>query len=134
MALGRGLSELLGEIGNAYENSTTTSKNIDTIDIDLIKLNPAQPRKIFDENKLKQLSSSILKHGLLQPICVIKSIDKDGYILVSGERRLRAHKLADLKTIKSSILEVKEDKLRQLALIENIQRDDLNIIELAISY
>ena len=134
MALGRGLSELLGEIGTAYEKSVTSSSLIVDLDINLIRLNPAQPRKIFDENRLQELSNSIVKYGLLQPIAVIKTQNNDGYVLVAGERRLRAHKLANMNTIKATILEVNASKLRELALIENIQRDDLNVMELANSY
>jgi ParB family chromosome partitioning protein len=135
MALGRGLSELLGEVETAYDNSTSkdSSKNIIELDIDIIKANPNQPRKIFDETKLQELADSIKAHGLLQPVTVYKN-DKEEYILISGERRLRAHKLIGIETIKSYIMDIEEYKLRELALIENIQRDDLNVIELAYSY
>jgi len=138
MALGRGLGELLGEVETAYSNSgnnnsENSSNSILEIDVNLIKPNPHQPRKIFDEDKLKELSDSIVTHGLLQPITV-REDGKGGYILVAGERRLRAHKLANLSTIKCAVVDIEEFKLRELALIENIQRDDLNIIELAYSY
>ena len=135
MALGRGLGELLGEVESAYVSNNENDENSKVIDIDLslIKANPKQPRKIFDEEKLEELSSSILEHGLIQPITVISNKDKS-YTLISGERRLRAHKLAKLKTIKSIVLDIDILKLRELALIENIQRDDLNIVELAYSY
>lgn len=136
-ALGRGLGELLGEVETAYEKGNTSSsvKRETYIDVDLIKPNPAQPRKIFDDVKLKELSDSIKEHGLIQPISVIESQVNEGeYILIAGERRLRAHKLANLDKIKANILEIEESKLREIALIENIQRDDLNIIELAYSY
>ena len=136
MALGRGLGELLGEVETAYSNSnsnTETSNTIIELDINLVKPNPNQPRKIFDEEKLRELSESIVEHGLLQPITVIED-ELDHYILISGERRLRAHKLAKLDVIKSIVIDIEEFKLRELALIENIQRDDLNIIELAYSY
>lgn len=138
MALGRGLGELLGEVEVAYGNSN--SKNdlsqigaIVELDVDKIKSNPNQPRKIFDEDKLKELSDSIVEHGLLQPIVVVQ--DSDGsFTLISGERRLKAHKLAKFEKINSIVLDIEDFKLRELALIENIQRDDLNIIELAYSY
>lgn len=134
MALGRGLGELLGEVEAAYDNGNTSSKEgLLEIDVSKIVPNPNQPRKMFDEDKLQELSSSIKQHGLLQPIVVIKD-DNDGYILVSGERRLRAHKLANMDSIKAIVTNIKELELRELALIENIQRDDLNIIELAYSY
>ena len=134
MALGRGLSELLGEVETAYGRSTTqTTSGISEIDVELIKANPNQPRKIFDEERLKELSESIKRHGLLQPVTVIKQSD-ESYVLVAGERRLRAHKLAGLPTIKAIITNTEELQLREVALIENIQRDDLNVIELAYSY
>ena len=133
MALGRGLGELLGEIEIAYDNGNETDNdNINILDVDKIKANPYQPRKIFNEEKLSELSESILAHGLLQPIVVTR--DADEFLLIAGERRLRATKLANLKTIKAVVLDIEDNKLRELALIENIQRDDLNIIEIAYSY
>jgi len=133
MALGRGLGELLGEIETAYENNTELSKHtILDIDISKIEPNPYQPRKIFNEEKLAELSESILLHGLLQPIVVTR--DGEKFILIAGERRLRASKMASLETIKAVVLDVDKKQLRELALIENIQRDDLNIIEIAYSY
>ena len=133
MALGRGLGELLGEVESAYESSTDNKNSgVAELDVNSIIANPNQPRKIFDEEKLKELSDSIVEHGLIQPVTVIES--EDGYILVAGERRLRAHKLADISKIKAFIINTEELKLRELALIENIRRDDLNIIELAYSY
>ena len=134
MALGRGLGELLGEVEVAYENSSVNSNTgVSELSIEDIKVNPNQPRKIFDEKKLEELSLSIVEHGLLQPVSVIQN-DEGSYTLVAGERRLRAHKLAKIKTIKSIIIDADSHKLRELALIENIQRDDLNIVELAYSY
>ena len=134
MALGRGLGELLGEVESAYENSTRSNKSgVFKIEVTAIKANPNQPRKIFDEEKLNDLSESIKEHGLLQPIIVIENQDST-YTLVAGERRLRAHKLANIEKIKAIIIDTDEFKLRELALIENIQRDDLNIIELAYCY
>ncbi|RBQ31200.1 chromosome partitioning protein ParB [Arcobacter sp. FW59] len=134
MALGRGLGELLGEVETAYGNSSgNLNTGIIKIDVSLIKPNPHQPRKIFDEEKLQELSDSIKEHGLLQPVVVVE--DNDGsYTLIAGERRLRAHKLAQLEEIKAIVVNEDELKLRELALIENIQRDDLNIIELAFCY
>ena len=134
MALGRGLGELLGEVESAYESSTRNNKSgVNKIDVASIKANPNQPRKIFDEEKLNDLSESIKEHGLLQPIVVIEN-GNNSYTLVAGERRLRAHKLAKIDKIKAIIIDADEFKLRELALIENIQRDDLNIIELAYCY
>jgi ParB family transcriptional regulator, chromosome partitioning protein len=134
MALGRGLGELLGEVESAYESSTRNNKSgVNKIDVTLIKANPNQPRKIFDEERLNDLSESIKEHGLLQPIIVIENEDNT-YTLVAGERRLRAHKLAKIDKVKAIIIDADEFKLRELALIENIQRDDLNVIELAYCY
>jgi ParB family chromosome partitioning protein len=135
MALGRGLGELLGEIETAYEDNLTNESSNDMINelnIDTIKVNPYQPRKVFNTEKLEELSRSIIAHGILQPIVVTK-ID-DEYILVAGERRLRASKLANLQTIKAIVVDIEDKKLREYALIENIQRDDLNILEVAYSY
>jgi ParB family chromosome partitioning protein len=131
MALGRGLGELLGEVENAYENNVGTS-NISEIQINLIKPNPYQPRKIFNKEKLQELASSIKSQGLLQPIVVKKS--DDGYILVAGERRLKAVELNGEDFIQAVIIDIDDNKLREYALIENIQRDDLNILEIAISF
>ena len=138
MALGRGLGAILEEVGQAYESemgaSYSEGDSIREIDVDDISPNPYQPRKTFDSEALQELSDSIVRHGLLQPIVVIEK--DDGYLLVAGERRLRAHKLAALETIKAVIADVDIDdvKLRELALIENIQRENLNSIELAHSY
>jgi len=132
MALGRGLSEILGEVEAAYENNIDNRNVVKDIEIDKIEPNPYQPRKIFDEEKLEELSRSIISHGLLQPVVVIKKLNK--YILIAGERRFRASKLANLETIKAILLDIDEKKLREYALIENIQRDDLNILEVAYSY
>ncbi len=138
MALGRGLGAILEEVGQAYESEAGTSETsfdqIREIDVDEITPNPYQPRKTFEQEALKELSESIQRHGLLQPIVVIEK--DDGYLLVAGERRLRAHKMAGLETIKAIIADVDIDdaKLRELALIENIQRENLNAMELANSY
>lgn len=124
-ALGRGIKDILNNI-NSSDDSVLE------LDIDSIKPNPFQPRKTFDDASLEELSLSIKEHGLLQPILVTKSTD--GYILIAGERRLRASKLINNFTIKAIILDVDISKMRELALIENIQRENLNPIELAISY
>jgi len=132
MALGRGLGELLGEIESAYDDNLGINENENELEISSIKTNPYQPRKIFNQEKLEDLSKSIVSHGLLQPIVVTK-IEND-YILIAGERRLRASKLANFTKIKAIILDIKDSQLREYALIENIQRDDLNILEIAYSY
>ncbi|MDY0120385.1 MAG: ParB/RepB/Spo0J family partition protein [Sulfurimonas sp.] len=130
--LGRGLDALLGEIDEAYENEGTQKDSVVEISLKDIRPNPFQPRKTFDDESLQELSDSIKHNGLLQPIVVTEDID--GYVLVAGERRFRASKLAKLKTIRSIVVNSDNDKMRQLALIENIQRDELNAIELAYAY
>ncbi len=143
MALGRGLGAILEEVGEAYANEMMTTEDIASseiqdlvaeIEVSLIDPNPYQPRKHFDEVKLQELSESIKNHGLLQPVVVVSMDER--YILVAGERRLRAHKLAGLETIRAIVASVNFDeiKMRELALIENIQRENLNPIELAHSY
>ena len=132
-ALGRGLDALLGEVSEAYENEGTQNDNIIDISLKDIKANPYQPRKSFDEESLYELSESIKEDGLIQPIVVVED-DLDGYILVAGERRFRASKLAKLKTIRSIVLSTDETTMRKFALIENIQREELNAIELANAY
>jgi ParB family chromosome partitioning protein len=139
VALGRGLGAILDEVGQAYSSEIGSDENfrehIREIELEDITPNPYQPRKEFDEESLRELSKSIERHGLLQPIVVIDKGD-DEYLLVAGERRLRAHKLLGLKTVKAIIADVDIDeiKLRELSLIENIQRENLNAIELAYSY
>ncbi len=131
-ALGRGLGELLGEIEEAYDNEISPSKSVLEIPLSNIKVNPFQPRKHFDEKALAELSESIKRHGLLQPVVVVAQMDE--YILVAGERRLRASKMAKTKTIKAVVVSANDEEMRELALIENIQREELNAIELAKSY
>lgn len=130
--LGRGLGELLGEIEEAYENEVSQKDSIIEIVLKDIRPNPFQPRKHFEESSLYELGESIKNDGLIQPIIVTE--DVDGYILIAGERRVRASKLAKLKTIRAIVLNSDEQKMRQFALIENIQRDELNSIELAHAY
>lgn len=131
-ALGRGLDALFGEIDEAYENEGTQSDAIAELSLKDIRPNPFQPRKTFDEESLAELSESIKYDGLLQPIVVTEDID--GYVIIAGERRFRASKLAKLKTIRAIVLNSDEQKMRQFALIENIQRDELNSVELAFAY
>jgi len=131
-ALGRGLGALLGEMDEAYDNEVSQKDSIVNISLKEIRPNPFQPRKNFNEDSLYELSESIKKDGLIQPIVVTEDID--GYILIAGERRYRASKLAKLKTIRSIVLNSDEQKMRQFALIENIQREELNAIELAHAY
>lgn len=132
-ALGRGLSALIGEMEQAYEqNLGDNSQLVVEIDIDLIRPNPLQPRKSFDEASIAELAESIKEYGILQPILVYE--ENNEFFLIAGERRLRASKMAKLTSIKAIIVDIKPEKLREMALIENIQREDLNPIDLANSY
>lgn len=133
-ALGRGLESLLGDAAQVYSKELGFDLNrVEQIEIALIETNPYQPRKNFDEQALQELASSIQEYGLIQPIIVLKK-SVNSYLLIAGERRLRATKMLGETDIKAVILDTDESKLRELALIENIQREDLNPIELANSY
>ncbi|EFO9190901.1 ParB/RepB/Spo0J family partition protein [Campylobacter lari] len=133
-ALGRGLSSILADIDEVYEKELGSNEGrIEEIDIDLISPNPYQPRKNFDTKALEELAGSIKEYGLIQPVVVFKK-DEFNYILIAGERRFRACKLLEKEQIKAVVLNVDDIKLRELALIENIQRENLNPIELAHSY
>ena len=129
--LGRGLGDILGEVTQVYEKEVP-QKDIVEIPIENIRKNPYQPRKEFDPKSLQELADSIKEHGLLQPIVVIEDID--GYILIAGERRLRASKLAGFTKIKAIIANIDKRRFREYALIENIQRENLKPLELAYSY
>ena len=131
MALGRGLDSILGDVEQAY-NKELNKELVAEIDIDRIQPNPFQPRRKFSDEALKELSQSIDRHGLIQPIIVIK--DGSDFTLIAGERRLRATKLLGLSKIKAIVTNIADKKLRELALIENIQRENLSPIELANAY
>lgn len=132
-ALGRGLGALISEMEQAYENNLgDNSQLVVEIDIDLIHPNPLQPRKSFDAGSIAELAESIKQYGVLQPILVYE--ENNEFFLIAGERRLRASKMAKLSSIKAIIVDIKPEKLREMALIENIQREDLNPIDLANSY
>ena len=126
--LGRGLGSLLNVSEKKVEESI-----FDEIQINKIEINKDQPRKSFNEEKIKELSLSINQHGIIQPITV-RRIDNDKFQLISGERRFRASKLIGNKTIPAFIRDTDDKNLLELALIENIQRENLNSIEIAISY
>ncbi len=131
--LGRGLSAILEDVELAYKQGIEGDKgDVKEIPIEAVSPNPYQPRKYFDENSLKELSDSLKQHGLLQPIIVVEK--DDGYMLIAGERRLRAAKMAGFENIKAIVTDFENRNLRELALIENIQRENLNPIELAKSY
>lgn len=122
-ALGKGLKALI------EDDSLLKKERYALIDIDRIKENPLQPRKKFDEQKLQELALSIKERGVLQPVVVVKS--KDDFILVVGERRLRASKIAGLKKIPAIIREFNEKDLLINAVLENIQRENLNPLEIS---
>lgn len=127
--LGKGLGALISQ---GVTTDTTSEKISNFIKIDKIKANPYQPRQNFDEEKLKELSESIKSHGILQPLLVTK--DGPIYTLIVGERRLRAAKLAGLKEVPVVIKNVTKLELMELAMLENIQREDLSTIEEANGY
>ncbi|EAK0877960.1 ParB/RepB/Spo0J family partition protein [Campylobacter coli] len=129
----RGLSTLMGDVGEVYSRELGLDKNqVSLVEISKITPNPFQPRKTFDEAALNELANSIKEHGLIQPIIVLKK--NDSFILVAGERRLRATQILGKENILAFVSDSDESKLRELALIENIQRENLNPIELANSY
>ncbi|MGX9758343.1 ParB/RepB/Spo0J family partition protein [Clostridioides difficile] len=126
--LGRGLSALIPEI-----KGETSDKQIVNIDIDKIYPNEVQPRKQFDEEKIKVLSESIKNYGVLQPI-VVKMDENNKYMIIAGERRFRASKLANKGQIPAIIKDIEMKDIMEIALIENLQREDLNSIEEALAY
>ena len=128
--LGRGLDALLPGGGEAPPPSTTGAQEID---IDLIAPNPEQPRTNFPLEQLRELAESIREHGVIQPL-VVSMAKEGGYRLIAGERRLQAARLADLPTVPVVVREVDGSELLELALVENIQRADLNPIEEALAY
>ena len=135
-ALGKGLEQLFSNTVIDFDNFEKdiveeNEKNVVEIDIDDIRSNPYQPRKIFDTESLNELAKSIAEYGIVQPIIVKKSIK--GYELVAGERRTKAAKIAGLKKIPVIIKEFNDQEMMEIALIENIQREDLNPIDEATS-
>lgn len=137
-ALGRGLEQLFSsevlDFDTFEDNIMENAKESDIIQIPLsdIRTNPYQPRKHFDKESLDELATSIRNYGVFQPIIVKKSIK--GYDLVAGERRLRASKLAGLETIPAIVKDFSDEEMREIALLENIQRENLTSIELAWAY
>ena len=126
--LGRGLESLLSSSESQYETAIPKdSEGAVEVPVESIRPNPYQPRKTFDKEKLKELSESIKKHGIIQPLIVRKK--GLNYELVAGERRLRAAKLAKLQTVPVLVREYDEKQMRELSLVENIQRHDLNPLE-----
>ena len=136
-ALGRGLDAILQspetDITSKDISGNYVAGAIAEIDINLIETNPFQPRTEFDETALRELAQSIKEQGVIQPVTVRK-LGYNKYQLISGERRLRASKMAGLKTIPVFIRVANDEQMLELALIENIHRENLNAIEVAISY
>src|SRR5215210_1275556 len=122
--LGRGLNALMGDSAAPAGEAATGSSELD---IDLIEPNPQQPRTRFDDSNLGELAQSIRANGVIQPIVVRRNGGR--YQIVAGERRWRAAQMAELRKIPAFVREVSDDKLLELALIENIQRQELNPIE-----
>ena len=137
-ALGKGLEELFNnEVINysAVEEqivNETPKDDIVMINLDDLRANPYQPRKVFNEESLKELADSIKEHGVFQPIIVKKSIK--GYEIIAGERRVRASKMAGLKEIPAIVREFNDTQMMEIALLENLQREDLSAIEEANAY
>lgn len=137
-ALGKGLEQLFTNERIDFDNfekglvEEAKPNEIVQIKITDIRSNPYQPRKIFDEEALNELASSIKEHGIVQPIIVKKSIK--GYELVAGERRTKAAKIAGLETVPAIVKDFDDEEMMEIALIENIQRENLNPIEEAMAY
>ncbi len=146
-ALGKGIGSLIRDIDDYgkdaqnqnHEGSNAISYQPLMISVDLIKINPRQPRKIFDKKRLEELATSIANDGIIQPLVVSEvagdqsSLAKEKYLLVAGERRLRAAKLAGLLHVPVVVKNIANEDLLRIALIENIQRADLNVIEEALA-
>lgn len=141
-ALGKGIRALLNNIDEEIKTtegavppsvSGQNAGSVMRIPLDQIEVNPKQPRRDFDEQALKELSESIKLHDIIQPVTVVK-LNNNKYRLVSGERRLRASKMAGLKDIPAYIRTADDQQLLEMALLENLQREDLNAIEVALSY
>ena len=128
-ALGRGLDALISTETVSTQGSSTISEVL----IDHIEANPNQPRREFDQIALEELANSIKQLGLVQPI-TLRQIDENKFQIIAGERRWRASQLAGLKTLPAYIRTIKDENVMELALVENIQREDLNAIEIALAY
>ncbi|SIO56031.1 ParB/RepB/Spo0J family partition protein [Chitinophaga niabensis] len=139
-ALGKGIRSLLQNIDTDLKQTTSAlgdtvvaqATGIERIPLDQIEVNPKQPRRDFDEQALQELSQSIKLHDIIQPVTVSKVGKK--YQLIAGERRFRASKMAGLKDIPAYVRQANDQELLELALLENLQRENLNAIEIALSY
>jgi len=137
-ALGRGLEQLFNNENldlNSFEQTvyeTATKEEIIDINLSDLRANPYQPRKVFNDEALNDLAESIKEHGVFQPIIVKKSIK--GYEIIAGERRVRASKLAGLEKIPAIIRNLNDEQMMEIALLENLQRENLSSIEEAVAY
>ncbi|MBO4812427.1 MAG: ParB/RepB/Spo0J family partition protein [Prevotella sp.] len=129
MGLGRGLDALI----DTRDVRTQGSSNLNEIPIEQIEPNPEQPRREFDETAMQELATSIQTMGIIAPI-TLRQVAADRYQIIAGERRWRASQRAGLKTIPAYIRTVEDENVMELALVENIQREDLNAIEIALAY
>jgi len=140
-ALGKGIRSLLQSIDADLKTSTGHLKNtvvesvtaVNRIPIEDIEANPKQPRRDFDEQSLHELASSIQRHDIIQPVTVSK-LPSGKFRLVSGERRVRAARMAGLKDVPAYVRQANDQQLLELALLENLQREDLNAMEISLSY
>ena len=140
-ALGKGIRSLLQSIDSDLKNTAGQLKpqaveaatGVIRLPVENIEANPKQPRRDFDEASLQELAHSIRLHDLIQPVTVSK-LHGNKYRLISGERRLRAAKIAGLKDVPAYIRQANDQELLELALLENLQREDLNAVEIALSY
>ncbi len=132
--LGKGLSALISPIENEQIDAVISNINaVQEIPLEWIEPNPYQPRVDFDQESLNELAESIKAQGIIQPITLRKLSDKE-YQIISGERRFRASKLAGLTTIPAYIRSANDEQMLEMAIIENVQREDLNAIEIALGY
>lgn len=137
-ALGRGLEDLFNsenlDLDSVEAKIYESASNEEIVELNLSDLrpNPYQPRKVFDDESLNELASSIREHGVFQPIIVKKSIK--GYDIIAGERRFRASKIAGLEKIPAIIRDFTDEQMMEIALLENLQREDLSVIEEALAY
>lgn len=128
--LGKGLGALIPE--DNIKEEKKEKGGIINIELKDIKANKKQPRKFFDNNKLNELAESVKEHGIIQPLILKK--EEKGYSIIAGERRYRAAKIAELTEVPALIMDISDEKLLQVSLIENIQREDLNPIEEGLAY
>ena len=128
-ALGRGLDALISTEAVRTQGSSTISE----IPLDQIEPNPDQPRNLFNEEALEELAHSISEIGIIQPI-TLRQVAENKFQIIAGERRWRASQLAGLKTIPAYIRTIKDESVMEMALVENIQREDLNPVEIALAY